>query len=117
MADFSITSHGPSLFFVGGELDMATVPLLHVAISEAVARGGPIVLDVTDVTFIDSTGVSVILGTVKALPTGCLILHGLHDGARKVFDLIGVGRSEPKLHVIPCEYGGEPALQEQSAIA
>lgn len=108
MADFGITSHGPSLFFVSGELDMATVPLLHVAIGEAVARGGPIVLDMKDVTFVDSTGVSTILGSVKALPTGCLILHGIHDGVRRVFDLIGVGEAEPKLHVIPCEYGGEP---------
>jgi ABC-type transporter Mla MlaB component len=56
MADFAITAHGSALYFLNGELDMATVPLMEIAIEDAVARGGPITLDLTDVTFADSSG-------------------------------------------------------------
>ena len=41
MADFGMTSEGPRTFFLNGELDMATVPIMNIAIVDAVARGGP----------------------------------------------------------------------------
>lgn len=39
-----------------GEIDLATVPILRDALSEAVSRGRHIIVDLSDVTFIDSTG-------------------------------------------------------------
>ncbi len=56
MADFGITSDGSRTFFLNGELDMATVPIMDLAIVDAVGRGGPISMDLTDITFLDSTG-------------------------------------------------------------
>lgn len=111
MADFGITAHGPSMFLMSGELDMATVPIMNVAIADAVSRGGPIMIDVTDLSFMDSSGVGSIIGSVKTLPTGCIVLHGAHDGVEKVLDLMGVHRSIPNLHVIPCLEGGDPAMK------
>jgi anti-sigma B factor antagonist len=108
MADFGITAHGPRMFFLSGELDMATVPIMNVAIADAVSRGGPIMIDMADLTFIDSSGVGAIIGSVKALPTGCIVLHGAHGGVEKVLDLMGVNGSLQSLHVIPCAQGGDP---------
>ncbi len=105
MADFGITSDGPRTFFVNGELDMATVPIMHIAMVDAVARGGPISMDLTDLTFLDSTGVGAILKAAKELPFGCIVLHGVHDGVRKVTELMGVDKGE-NIHVIPCTLGG-----------
>lgn len=101
MPKFGITSDGPRMFFLEGELDMATAPLMTTAIEPAVSRGGPITLDFGDVTFVDSTGVAAILRALKILPSGCIILHGVHNGVQKVIDLMGVGQA-PNLHIIPC---------------
>jgi anti-anti-sigma factor len=101
MADFGITSQGPPTFFLQGELDMATVPLLDIAIADAVARGGPITLDLSHMTFIDSTGLKSILRAVKALPSGCIILHGVHDGIQRILKITGADLA-PNLHIIPC---------------
>jgi anti-anti-sigma factor len=101
MADFAITAQGPPIFFLEGELDMATVPLMNVAIADGVARGGPITLDMSKLTFIDSTGVGGILKALKDLPSGCINLHGVHGGIQEVIDLMRVGQVE-NLHVISC---------------
>jgi anti-anti-sigma factor len=109
MAEFGITAQGPNMFFLSGELDMATVPIMNVALGDAVSRGGPITIDLADLTFMDSSGVGAIIGSVKDLPSGCIILHGAHDGVGKVLDLMGVQRGIPNLHVMPCVEGGDPA--------
>jgi anti-anti-sigma factor len=107
MPNFGITTEGSRMFFLEGELDVATIPLMHTAIGEAVSRGGPITIDMSDVSFVDSSGVGAILNYVNALPSGCIVLHGVHDGVGKVMDLMGVNQAE-SLHVIPCTLGGQP---------
>jgi anti-anti-sigma factor len=39
-----------------GEIDLSTVPILRGALGEAVALGRHVIVDLADVTFIDSTG-------------------------------------------------------------
>jgi len=41
---------------------MATVPIKNEAIADAVSRGGPIKIDMADLTFMDSSGVGAIIG-------------------------------------------------------
>jgi anti-sigma B factor antagonist len=49
-----------------GEIDLATVPLLRQAISDHFVAGQVhLLLDLTDVSFIDSTGLGVLIGTGK----------------------------------------------------
>lgn len=100
MTDFGITSDGPRMFFLSGELDLATLPLMETAIAPAVAKGGPITLDLGNLAFIDSSGVGSIVRSVKALPSGCIILHGVRGAAQKVLEIMGV--KAENLHVIPC---------------
>ena len=61
MADFGITASGPAMFTLKGELDLASAPLLDAAIGQSVARGGSILIDVSDVTFADSSGIGAIV--------------------------------------------------------
>jgi anti-anti-sigma factor len=102
VADFNVSLHGASTFFITGELDISTAPLLSDTIGAAVARGGPITLDVSSMTFIDSAGVHAILKALADLPSGCLILHGVPNGMQRVLDIVEIGRA-PNLHIIPCE--------------
>jgi anti-anti-sigma factor len=100
MSDFAITSDGPRMFFLSGELDLATLPLMESTIAPAVAEGGPITLDLSDLTFIDSSGVGSIIRNLKALPSGCIVLHGVRNAAQRVMEVMGV--KAETLHVIPC---------------
>lgn len=100
MTDFTITSDGPRMFFLSGELDLATLPLMESAIAPAVAKGGPITLDLGNLLFIDSSGVGSIIRNVKDLPSGCISLHGVRNAVQRVVDVMGVKLEN--LHVIPC---------------
>jgi anti-anti-sigma factor len=107
MPNFGITADGQRTFFLNGELDLATVPIMEIAIAEAVARGGPISLDLTHLNFVDSTGVGALLKAASDLAYGCIVLHGVHDGVGKVTGMMGMDKAE-NIHVIPCTLGGLP---------
>jgi anti-anti-sigma factor len=102
IAEFNVSLHGASTFFLAGELNVGTAPLLSDTIRAAVARGGPITLDLSNMTFIDSAGVDAILNAVAHLPSGCLILHGVDNTTQRILDNIGIGPA-PNLHIISCE--------------
>jgi anti-sigma B factor antagonist len=49
-----------------GELDVASVPHLEGAVSASLAAGGRVVLDLSGLTFIDSTGVKLVLRAIAS---------------------------------------------------
>ncbi len=102
MSDFRITYKGPMTYFLEGDLDIASVSALTAAISDSIGAGGPITLDLSGLTFIDSTGVGAVLKAANDhLPGGCIVLHGVHDATQRVVDLMGVDKT-PNIHVLPC---------------
>lgn len=52
-AAFDIVRYGANMYFVGGELDMATAPMLEQPLEESIAQGGVILLDMSAVGFVD----------------------------------------------------------------
>ena len=88
--------------FLSGELDMSTAPLMETAIAPALAMGGPVTLDLSDLAFIDSSGVGSIVRSLTALPSGCIVLHGVRSAAQRVIQIMGVDQASANLHVIPC---------------
>jgi anti-sigma B factor antagonist len=103
MADFGISQGSPT-FFLAGEIDLATAPIIEAAIGDAVASGGPITLDVSQVSFLDSSGIGIIVAALKHLPSGCIVLHGVVPHVQRALDLTGVTEI-PNLHTIPCSNG------------
>ena len=92
MADFEITASGPATFALSGERALATAPLVDVAIGETAARGGSILVDVSDLTFADSSGIAALVRSAQALTPGCLVLHGVRERLARAIDVMGVGR-------------------------
>ncbi len=62
---------GVPILRVQGEIDVATSPELHELLSDLIADGpGVIIVDLTDVSFIDSTGLGVLVGAVRVVRAG-----------------------------------------------
>lgn len=105
MEPFDIVEHGPRMFLVRGEVDMGTADRLSSALVPAVSERGPITVDISRLTFIDSTGLHALADAAASLKDrGCIIIHGL-DGSpsvRKVFELTQVGELR-NIHIIPCD--------------
>jgi anti-anti-sigma factor len=105
MEPFDIVEHGPRMFLVRGELDMATAEQLSSTLAPAVGEGGPITVDISRLTFIDSTGLHALADAAASLTDrGCIIIHGIDASplVRKVFELTQIGKVR-NIHVIPCD--------------
>jgi anti-anti-sigma factor len=82
-----------------GELDMSSARGLEEALASAIERGGPVLIDLGEVTFMDSTGISALLKAAYALRgRGCLILHGEQDNVRRILDLVRLDGAVGNLH-------------------
>jgi anti-anti-sigma factor len=84
---------------LAGELDMSTAPQVREVLDAAVEHGGTILVDLSELTFMDSTGINVFLRAAVSLRgRGCLVLHGEQDRVRRLLDLIRVDGSIPNIH-------------------
>ena len=86
---------GTWILAVAGEIDVATSPELRRELHQLADREPTgLVLDLSDVTFIDSSGLGVLVGTLKRLREedrgDILVLEGLQEPVRKVFDITGL---------------------------
>jgi anti-anti-sigma factor len=79
---------------ISGELDMASAPEARSALMGAITAHDQraVVLDLSELEFIDSTGVQVLLraAAAKRLRSGELLVVGCSPGVRRVLDEAGV---------------------------
>jgi anti-sigma B factor antagonist len=83
---------------VRGEIDVATSPRLRTELSALIGRGAAaITLDFSGVSFVDSSGLGVLVGALKRLRdsedgdgSGVLRIVGVQDSVRKVFEITGL---------------------------
>ncbi len=92
--DLAVTDHDNcAVLAVTGELDVATAPQLRQeAVRLATSGRTHLVIDLSGVDFLDSTGLGVIVGVLKRVRThgGELAVAGAENHVRKVFDLTRV---------------------------
>ena len=84
---------GSVLVRLHGELDMATSPALDQALSSALDGGGTsVVVDLASLTFMDSTGIAVLLGACRRFDEagGSLVVRSPCRPVLKAFRLTGV---------------------------
>jgi anti-sigma B factor antagonist len=88
-------SEGGVTVAVSGEVDLATAPLLWASIEPVLGnRPGVLVLDVTDLRFIDSSGLSVIVRAYRAMQGhgGKIVVRMPSAAVRQVLDIAGLDR-------------------------
>ena len=64
---FTVYTEPPSLLHLAGELDLAGAPALTAALEPLTSRGGTIGMDLTRLTFMDSTGINALCQAAQAL--------------------------------------------------
>ena len=92
--ELTVSNHeGETVLSAAGELDVNTAPELREHLARLAGDGARrIVVDLTDVSFIDSTGLGVLVGVLKRVlqHNGELLLQRPRPAARKVFDITGL---------------------------
>ncbi len=90
-------SEGVHSLIAGGELDIASAPAFEARIAELCADGiGTVVLDLSRLTFMDSTGLQVVLAAAKECAQQGLdfVLTGATSSVQRLFELTGVRPSD-----------------------
>jgi anti-sigma B factor antagonist len=82
---------------VTGDIDMSTVPGLRGRLFELADSGQPLIVDLNRITFIDSAGLGVLVGTARRADAHGGSLHAVcsRPQTRKLLWLTGVDRRIP----------------------
>jgi len=84
-------SEGPPIVRLAGELDMETAPRVRATLDELAETNGRFALDLADVTFIDSSGLHLLLEAANDLNgSGPLTLLDVPPGVLRLMDIVGV---------------------------
>jgi anti-anti-sigma factor len=95
-------ARGNPVIAFSGEIDMSTVQGVSTALEPLIETGGPVTVDLSAVSFIDSAGVHALFKAAAALgDRGCIIVHGVSGTVSKVLHITGA-HSVPNIHVIGC---------------
>jgi anti-sigma B factor antagonist len=84
-----------TIVHVGGEIDVYTAPVLRERLDEHISEGRThLVVDLTDVSFMDSTGLGVLVGRLKLVrvTNGSLQLVCSSERILKVFSITGLDK-------------------------
>ncbi len=87
---------GGTAIRVAGELDISSAPELDEALDEALTAGGEVTIDLEGCTFIDSTGISVIVRAARRLVEEGgrrLAVERINAQPQKVFQIAGLTTS------------------------
>jgi anti-anti-sigma factor len=78
----------PPGFRLAGELDVATAPQLSESLEPALRQGGDVTLDLSELSFMDSTGLQVLIRSALSMDgKGRLILRSPGNLVRTILEL------------------------------
>jgi anti-sigma B factor antagonist len=98
---FRMSSQPTSTVVLEGDLDLAAIKTFKRAMRPAIQHGGPVTIDASQLMFMDSTGIRLLIDAADRLkPNGCLIIHGLNDRIRRVIELTGIRDRVENLHLL-----------------
>jgi anti-sigma B factor antagonist len=108
---------GVALVALVGELDLSVVGLLDAAVQEVVAAGlHLVVVDLSGLTFCDSSGLGVLLRASRAVRSagGTLLVAGAHDAVQRLLQLTSMERA---LTIVPDVSAALTALRRAASDA
>jgi anti-sigma B factor antagonist len=80
---------------VKGELDLATHERLTEELRRATEGDGPIVVDLSECEFMDSTGVRALLMAMRDAGDGRLAIAGPTPQVQRILEMTGLGKAVP----------------------
>ena len=95
----TVRSDSTGALVLTGELDIATIQRLQDKIDEIVVRGQPIVLDLADLTFLDTSGMHCFVTTFEATGRPVVLLNA----SRSLRRILGHMTQQPEAWVFDGE--------------
>jgi anti-anti-sigma factor len=92
---FTVRSGSTGTLVLSGELDLATIQKLQDKIDEIMVPGQPIVLDLADLTFLDTSGMHCLVRTFEATGHPVVLLNA----SRSLRRILGHMTQEPEAWV------------------
>lgn len=91
---------GVRVVAVRGELDLGTAPELEGPLEEAIAANDPLLIDLSECEFIDSTGIAMIVRAWQRLAKGDgdsdrVVICSANEQVRRVLEITGLEVSIP----------------------
>jgi anti-anti-sigma factor len=94
MSDLEVHADPDGSLRLSGEFDMSSVDTFRLAVETLADPDREIALDMTELTFIDSSGIRAILTMTQEIGANGVVLRNPQPNVRRVLDLIGIeGRS------------------------
>jgi anti-sigma B factor antagonist len=85
-----VSEQGATLVLrIGGELDAASCKTIEPTMTAAIASAGAVIVDLGDLTFCDSSGVGLLIGShTKAVASGtALSIRNVRPPVRRIFEI------------------------------
>lgn len=82
---------------VVGQVDLSTRDRLAEVLDDAIRSGHDLVVDCTQVQFIDASGITVLLSAARAVGDGHLRLVGVHGLLARIIDLLDLTHVQPNI--------------------
>ena len=85
---------GDTILLVRGDVDMATAPRLWESVEQVLPGSERVIVDLREVDFLDSSGLSVFVRAQRRLchAGGALVLRSPNSKVRRVLDLTGLAQ-------------------------
>ena len=89
-----------SIVSLAGELDLSTIPQVEKRLLDQLRSRTSVIVDLTKVTFIDSSGIALLIRADRATKDGVRLHTVISRGSQldRVFEIAGIGRALP-LHL------------------
>jgi anti-anti-sigma factor len=98
MSDLEVQAAPDGTLRLSGEFDMSSVETFRLAVETSADPDREVVLDLTELTFLDSSGIRAILTMAQEIGTNGVVMRNPQPNVRRVIELIGIeGRSGIRL--------------------
>ena len=89
MTDFAVRADPEGVLWLAGEFDLAAIDAFEAAVGVVLDAQRDLVLDLSELTFLDSTGIRAFL-VVAGQVSGGVILRRPTQAVRRVLGLVGI---------------------------
>jgi anti-anti-sigma factor len=92
MTNFRLHPGSDGVFYLAGELDMASADTLEAKVQASLNGQVDVVLDVADLTFVDSTGIRAFIRLAKQSAPRSLVLRNPKPNVERVLEIVRMER-------------------------